>query len=182
MQTTRLLLESQSGSRAAMDELLPLVYDELRRLARAFLRRERPGHTLRPTALVHEAYLRLVSQREVTWQNRAQFFALAATMMRRVLINHAEARQAKKRWGSYERITLDPSHEIGETTDLDLVSLNQALEKLAGIDEDKVRVVEMRFFGGLTHDEIAEVTGSSRATVEREWSFARAWLRRELSG
>ncbi len=163
-----------------MDALLPLVYDELRRLARAFLRRERPGHTLQPTALVHEAYLRLVSQREVTWQNRAQFFALAATMMRRILVNHAEARRAKKRGGGQETITLEPSHAIGMTAAIDVVSLNQALEKLGAIDQDKVHIVEMRFFGGLTHDEIAEVTGRSRATIEREWSFARAWLCREL--
>jgi RNA polymerase sigma factor (TIGR02999 family) len=181
-QTSLLDNDWQSGRRAAMDELMPVIYDDLRRMARAFLRRERPGHTLQPTALVNEVYLRLVGQRTVSWASRAQFFGLAATMMRRILVNHAEAKRAAKRGGRLEQMTIDPLHAMSEPAGLDVMALNEALERLSAVDPEKARIIEMRFFGGLTNDEVAEVLGRSRATIEREWSFARAWLYRHLSG
>ncbi len=179
-EVTRLLIEWEHGNKAALDQLMPLVYDELRRLAAHYLQQERSGHTLQPTALVNEAYLRLVDQRNVDWRNRAQFFGLAAQMMRRILVNHAEARKAAKRGGDAERLPLDDSLSLSRENDVDILALNDALNRLADFDEQKSKVVELRFFGGLKMDEVAEFIGKSTATTEREWSLARAWLYREL--
>jgi RNA polymerase sigma factor (TIGR02999 family) len=173
------------STRPVLDEMLPLVYEELHRLASSYLARERPDHTLQPTALVHEAYLRLVPQRGVDWGNRAQFLGVAAGMMRRILVNHARDRAAGKRGGGRRRVSL--SHvELpaagGEAPDIDLIVLEDALVRLAALDERKAKVVELRFFGGLTMSEVAEVLGISLATVEREWSFSRAWLFDAIDG
>ncbi len=170
------------SARDALDEMLPLVYDELHRLAGRYLGRERRDHTLQPTALVHEAYLRLVRQREVDWGNRAQFLGLAAGIMRRILVNYARDRAAAKRSGDRERVSLSLVQAPAGGGDLDLLALEGALERLGEIDARKSRVVELRFFGGLTMDEIAEVLEISRATVERDWAFARAWLYDALEG
>lgn len=178
---TQLLIAWNQGDQAARDELMPLVYDELRRLARGYLRRERPNHTLQPTALVHDAFLRLVDQSQVNWQNRAHFLGAAARLMRQILINHAEARRAAKRGGSADRVSLDDVDRLTVEQEVDLTALNEALKKLERLDPMQGRIVEMRFFGGLTIEETAEATGVSSATVKREWSTARAWLRRELS-
>jgi RNA polymerase sigma factor (TIGR02999 family) len=178
---TELLMAWNQGDQAAHDRLAPIVYEELRRLARGYLRRERPGHTLQPTALVHEAFLRLIDQSQVNWQNRAHFFGIAARLMRQILINHAEARRAAKRGGEAERISLNDVDQFTVEQGLDLAALNEALEKLEQIDPPQSRIVELRYFSGLTIEEIAEVMGISPATVKREWSTARAWLRRELS-
>jgi RNA polymerase sigma factor (TIGR02999 family) len=177
---TQLLLAWQGGNQAALDELFPIVYDELRRLARGYLRQERPGHTLQPTALVHEAYLRLIDQRSVSWQNRAQFFGLAAQMMRRILVNHAVARRADKRGGDAQRIPLDDVLEVLEARQVDVVALDLALTKLHDLDARQSQIVELRFFGGLTVEETAEVIGISPATVKREWTAAKLWLLREI--
>jgi RNA polymerase sigma factor (TIGR02999 family) len=177
---TQLLLAANRGDKEALDRLMPRVYDQLRRLAASFLRRERPDHTLQPTALVNEAYLRLVDQRAVAWENRAQFFALAAQMMRRILVNHAEARRAGKRGGGAGRVTLDASHAIAEDRTVEVIAVHQALDKLAAFDALKARLVELRMFAGLTTEEAASVVGKSKATVEREWRVARAWLHNEL--
>lgn len=178
---SQLLRAWNKGDRAAQDELMPLVYDELRRLARSYLRRERPDHTLQPTALVHEAYLKLVDQKSVNWQNRAHFFGIAALMMRRILVNYAEGRQAAKRGGSARRLSLSAIDRLAGKQELDLIALDDALKSLAEIDPQQSRIVELRYFGGLTIEEIAEVTGISVATVNREWNVARAYLRREIS-
>ena len=178
---TALLIASGSGDTNARDRMLPLIYDELRSLAATYLRRERPGHTLQPTALVHEAYMRMIDQRQVDWSNRAQFVGLAAVMMRRILVNHARDRIAAKRGGDAERVPLTVVAEQIGTSEVDLLGLHDALERLAALDARKSQVVELKFFGGLTMEEIASVTGVSRATVEREWTFARAWLYRAMS-
>jgi RNA polymerase sigma factor (TIGR02999 family) len=178
---TQLLIAWNQGDQGARAELMPLVYDELRRLARGYLRRERPNHTLQPTALVHEAYLRLIDQSRVNWQNRAHFFGIAARVMRQLLINHAEARRAAKRGGSAERITLNDLDHVAVEQEVDLVALDEALKRLERLDPPQGQIVELRFFGGLTVEEIAEVMAVSPATVKREWGTARAWLRRELS-
>ncbi|MGE0129752.1 MAG: sigma-70 family RNA polymerase sigma factor [Blastocatellales bacterium] len=180
-QITRMLIAWNQGDESARDELMPLIYDELRRLARARLRRERINHTLQPTALVHEAFLRLVDQSKVNWQNRAHFFGAAARLMRQILINHAEARRAAKRGGEAERISLNDVDRFKVEEEIDLVALNEALKRLERIDPRQGRIVEMRYFSGLAIEEIAEALGVSPATVKREWSAARAWLRRELS-
>ena len=172
---TELLLDWTRGSEQARDQILPLVYHELRRLARALLGRERRNHTLQATALVHEAYLRLIDQRQVDWMNRAQFLGVAAVMMRRILVNHARGRAADKRGGEARRVTLSLAH-VGETPSVDLIALHEALDALAEIDARKSRIVELKFFGGLTTAEMAEVMELSPATIEREWSFSRAWL------
>jgi RNA polymerase sigma factor (TIGR02999 family) len=177
---TGLLLDWGRGDETARDGLMPFVYDELRRIAAAYLSRERPGHTLQPTALVHEAYLRLVDQRRVDWRNRAQFVGLAAMMMRRVLVNHARDRAAGKRGGQAERVPLTLAIEPLAAPQVDVLAIHQALDRLQTIDQRKGRIVELKFFGGLTTDEIAEVMGISPATIEREWSFARAWLHEEM--
>lgn len=179
---TRLLLEWCRGDRGTLDRLMPQVYDELRRLAAAQLSRERSDHTLQPTALVHEAFLRLVDQRSVDWKNRAQFLGLAAQMMRRILVNHARDRAALKRGGGVERVTLGALEGWSAGEAIDLEALHDALERLSAIDERKGRVVELKFFGGLTTEEIAEVVNASTATVERDWRFARAWLYDALAG
>ena len=177
---TELLIEASSGDKPALDEILPLVYDELRKIAQNYLNRERPDHTLQATALVHEASLRLIDQRKADWKNRSQFFGLAAQMMRRILVNHAESRQAEKR-GSGQKLQLDETVDVSFEENLDLLALDEALKKLEQFDEQKSKIVEMRFFGGLTIEETANVLGKSHATVEREWAFAKAWLHRELS-
>lgn len=164
----------------ALDELMPVVYDELRRLAQSYLSRERPGHTLQTTALVHEAYLRLVDQKSVNWQNRAQFFGIAAQMMRRILINHARERNAQKRQGYATKVSLDEAISVFENREVDLVALDEALDKLAALDSQQAQIVELRFFGGLTIDEAAEVIEISPATTKREWEAAKLWLRRQL--
>lgn len=179
---TQLLLAWTAGDRQALDQMLPLVYDELHQLAAQYLGRERPDHTLQPTALVNEAYLRLINQRNVDWRNRAQFLGVAAHMMRRILVNHARDRGAAKRPGSRERVSLSLVEISSGAPEVDMVVLQDALERLARLDDRKAKVVELRFFGGLTMDEIAEVLAVSRATVEREWSFARAWLYDAIEG
>jgi RNA polymerase sigma factor (TIGR02999 family) len=179
-EVTNLLLRWGGGDREALDALAPLVYDELRRLAARYLRRERLDHTLQSTALVHEAYLRLIDQRNVRWQNRAQFFGLAAELIRRILVDHARAKQAAKRGGSAYKLTLDEALDASEPRDLDLVRLDDVLQGLGKIDPQQSRVVELRFFAGLTIEETAEVLGISPATVKRDWLVAKAWLRREM--
>ena len=181
---TPLPIERDAGDRQRLDSMLPLVYEELHRLASGYLARERPDHTLQPTALVHEAYLRLVPQHGVNWSNRAQFLGVAASMMRRILVNHARDRTATKRPGGRERITLGHLElpADAEPAEVDLIVLEDALVKLASLDERKAKVVELRFFGGLTMSEVAEVMGISRATAEREWSFSRAWLYDAIEG
>jgi RNA polymerase sigma factor (TIGR02999 family) len=175
---TALLRDWSGGDREALERLMPVVYAELRRLAAAQLRSERPDHTLQPTALVHEAYLRLAEQRSVAWVNRGHFFRIAARIMRRILVDHARRRSAIKR--SPEPLRLAPS-EIEEADRApELVALDSALDSLEKIDPQQARVVELRFFGGLTVEETAEATGISTATVKREWRTARAWLRREI--
>jgi RNA polymerase sigma factor (TIGR02999 family) len=166
----------------SLDKLMPAVYDELRRQAARYLRREQPGHTLQTTALIHEAYVRLVDQHNVQWQNRAHFFGVAAQMMRRILVDHARTKKRAKRGGSDIRISLNDATVAVKGQDLDVVEVDEALTRLAKIDEQQSRVVELRFFSGLTVEETAEVMGISPATVKREWSMARAWLHRELSG
>jgi RNA polymerase sigma-70 factor (ECF subfamily) len=177
---TRLLERWSGGDRAALDELMPLVYDELRRLAGNYLRRERADHTLEPTALVNEAYLLLVGQRSTRWQNRAQFIGVAANMMRRILVSYARAHNAAKRGGQHFTVSLGEADRFGERPDVDLLAVHEALERLAAIDPQQARVVELKFFGGLTIEEAAEVLGVSHTTVETDWKMARAWLRREL--
>jgi RNA polymerase sigma factor (TIGR02999 family) len=176
------LLELGRQDKPGLDEMFPLVYDELHRLAVQYLSREGVGHTLQPTALVHEAYLHLVDQRRVDWRNRAQFLGLAAGMMRRILANHARDRAAAKRVGDRERVSISLIEAPSGGPDVDLIALEEALERLAALDPRKARVVELRFFGGLTTEEVAEVLEVSRATVEREWSFARAWLFDAIEG
>ncbi len=177
---TRLLLAWGDGDRQALDELTPLVYQELRRLAESYLRRERGGHTLQPTALVHEAYLKLVDQRGLRWQNRAHFFGIAAQTMRQILVDHARARLAEKRGGGEIRFSLDEAIDASDERADQLVALDDALLALAAFDPQKSRVVELKYFGGLTLEEMAEVLGISRATVIREWRMAKAWLYGQL--
>ncbi len=177
---TQLLVAWSEGDRAALDELMPLVYDELRGLASAYLARERQGHTLQTTALVHEAYLKLVDQRRVQWQNRAHFFGVAAQMMRRILVSHARAHSAKKRGQGAPPLSLDKAPEVSAKPKVDLVALDEALDRLTEIDPRQGRVVELRFFGGLSIEEAGEVLSLSPATVGREWRMAKAWLYKEF--
>lgn len=176
---TVLLRAWGKGDEEARDKLLSLIYAELRRRAAARLRRERREHSLQPTALVHEAYLRLVGQ-EVAWKNRAHFFGLASQMMRRILVDHARGRKRGKRAGGWTRVELDEAVAISEQRDVDLVLLDQALAELSELDPRHGRIVELRFFGGLTVEQTAEVLGVSEATVKRDWSLARTWLFRRL--
>ncbi|HMF09484.1 MAG TPA: sigma-70 family RNA polymerase sigma factor [Thermoanaerobaculia bacterium] len=180
---TTLLRRWGDGDRQALESLMPLVYDELRGLAVHHLRAERPDHTLQPTALVHEAYLRLIDQKNVVWQNRAHFFGIASQMMRRILVDHARRRNASKRDGSAYRIELGGEEGSAESPDRDaeLLALDRALTQLEELDPRQSRIVELRFFGGLTVEETAEVAGVSTATVKREFRTARAWLRHELN-
>ena len=178
---TQLLLQWGHGDRAALDALTPLVYDVLRKLAARYLRRERPGHTLESTALVHEAYMRLIDQRNVHWQNRNQFFGLASELIRRILVDHARARMAAKRGGVHVQLSLDEAIAAPEEKDLDLVALDDALVALATVDQQQSRIVELRYFGGLTIEQTAEVLQISPATVKRDWTVAKAWLKREMT-
>jgi RNA polymerase sigma-70 factor (ECF subfamily) len=178
---TALLKAWGSGDLHARDELLPLVYEELRGRAAAYLRRERADHTLQPTALIHEAYLRLVDQQRVAWQNRAQFCGIAAQMMRRILVDHARAQQAAKRPAAAMKVTLDEEIAHANSIDCDLLLLNQALSELAAFDPRQAEIVELRYFGGLAEQEVAEVLAISRSTVTREWQAARAWLYRRMT-
>lgn len=161
--------------------LMPLVYDELRRLAAGYLGRERADHTLQPTALVNEAYMLMVDQNRARWQNRAQFVGVAAHMMRRILVDHARAAQAQKRGGQNYTVSLSQADRFGDQPDVDLLRVHEALERLAAVYPQQARIVELRFFGGLTIEEAAEATGFSHTTVERDWKIARAWLHREMN-
>jgi len=172
----------QEDDRQSLETLLPIVYQELRRLAAAYLRRERQGYTLQPTALVHEAYLRLLKDKPDRWQNRAHFCAIAAHSMRQILIERARARDAQKRGGERQRVTLDEALVRGGERSIDLIALDQALERLATLDAEQARLVVLRFFGGLTIEETADAMNISPATVKRHWTVACAWLARELEG
>jgi RNA polymerase sigma factor (TIGR02999 family) len=167
------------GDREALEELMPMVYDELRRLARSYLRRERPDHTLEPTALVHEVYLRLIDQEQTRWQSRAHFFGIAARLMRQILVEHARSRRAAKRGGGL-RLTLSKALLRIEERSIDLLALDDALSELESIDPEKSRIVELRFFGGMSIEETAEDMGISTATIIRQWRVARAWLFRRV--
>jgi RNA polymerase sigma-70 factor, ECF subfamily len=180
-EVTDLLLSWRQGDAAALDRLIPVVYDELRRVARRRLRGEAPGHALQSTALVHEVYLRLVDVERMTVKNRAHFFALAATLMRQILVDHARRQHADKRGGHATMVSLDGVVPVALPSSVDVLALDQALGALSEIDDRQCRVVELRFFAGLTIDETAEALGVSPATVEREWALAKAWLYRQLS-
>jgi len=178
---TELLIDWGKGDQAALDRLMPLVYNELRRLASNYLRRERATHTLQPTALVNEAYLKLIDQTNAKWQNRAQFFGISAQLMRRILVDHARQHQAAKRGGSnQQRLSITSAEQFAKQPEIDLLALNEALDELAQMDPQQGRIVELKFFAGLSIEETAEVLGISHATVERDWKIARAWLRRQL--
>jgi len=178
---TQLLVHWGKGDKQALDRLMPLVYDELHRMASRYLRRERQGHTLQTTALINEAYLRIVDQDRVNWQNRAHFFGVAAQMMRRILVDHARSHLYAKRGGGAQKLTLDEAIATPQERDLDLVALDDALTALAEIDPQQSRIIELRFFGGLTIEETAEVLNISPATVKRDWNMAKAWLYGEIS-
>ena len=177
---TRLLNKWRDGDEAALQQLVPIVHDELRRLARRQMAGERPAHTLQPTALVNEAYLRLVDLKHMQWQNRAHFLAMAARLMRRILVDFARSRGYQKRGGGAKRVTFTEALQVAEGEPTDVVALDAALEALARTDERKSRVVELRFFGGLSIEETAEVLNVSRETVKRDWTFAKLWLLRHL--
>jgi RNA polymerase sigma factor (TIGR02999 family) len=177
---TVLLGEWSRGNHDALNQLLPVVYAELRRVAARQLRRERPNHTLQPTALVHEAYLRLVDQRQLDWQGRAHFFGVAAQVMRRVLVDHARRRAADKRGQGVPRVPIDEAYEVAASSELPILALDHALDRLQQLDANLARLVELRAFGGLTIEEAAHVLSVSPATVKRDWRTARAWLTREL--
>jgi RNA polymerase sigma factor (TIGR02999 family) len=180
---TQLLIAWTDGHPDALENLVPLVYQELRRMAARYMRREAAGHALQPTALVHEAYMRLIDQRQVKWRNRAHFFGVAAAMMRRILVDQARRRRAEKRGDGWERVTLVGDEAAADgPEEVDVLALHESLERLAAFDPQQERIVELRYFGGLTIEEAAEVVGVSKATVVREWTFAKAWLRAELSG
>ena len=181
-QVTQLLTEWRSGDPSALEKLIPLVQPELQRLAHHYMSRERPGHTLQTTALLDDAYLQLADKTHPHWQNRAHFFAVAAQLMRRIMVDHARQRHALKRSGGAIRITLDECAAVTETRSAELLALDEALEKLAAADQRKARVVEMRYFGGLTMEEIADVLKIHVNTVTRDWTAARAWLFAALSG
>ena len=180
-QVTQLLIDWGNGDKSALDQLIPLVYGELRRLARYYMRRERAGGTLQTTALANEAYMRLIDQKNVRWQNRAHFFGIASQLMRRILIDQARKRHNAKRGGDLRKVPLDEAAVVSQGRAADLIALDEALTSLEAIDERKSRVVELRFFGGLNIEETAEVLSVSPATVQREWSMAKAWLYREIS-
>lgn len=177
---TALLIAWSDGDRAALERLLPLIERELHRIARHYMRRENPGHTLQTTALVNEAYFRLVDQRNVRWQNRAHFFGIAAQIMRRILMNYARDRHRAKRGGHAVQVSLSEVAVVGEERSAELLALDEALGRLAAFDARKCRVVELRYFGGLSVEETAEVLGVSAVTVERDWKAAKAWLAREI--
>jgi RNA polymerase sigma factor (TIGR02999 family) len=181
-QITHLLKKWSDGDEQALDKLTPLVYDELRQQAARYLHKERPNHSLQATALINEAFLRLIDAKDVQWQSRAHFFAIAANLMRRILVDHARRRDAEKRGGSKMRLTLDEALAVAKERDVDLLAIDEALDRLARIDEQQARVVELRFFSGLSVEETAAALGVSPKTVKRDWSVARAWLRREIGG
>jgi RNA polymerase sigma factor (TIGR02999 family) len=178
---TELLLELSGGNRAVVDELIPFLYRELKRIAAAQLKQERPNHTLQVTALVHEAYLKLVDQSQVHWQNRAHFFGVAAQVMRRILLDYAKGRARGKRGGGLRRTSFDEALTVSYDRAYELVEIDEALQRLEALDQRQAKVVEMRFFGGLSVEETAEALGVSEPTVKREWAMARAWLHREIS-
>ena len=180
-EVTRLLLAWSRGDESALEKLIPLVYEELHRLAHGYMDRERAGHTLQTTALVNEAYLRLIDASQVRWQNRAHFFAVSAQLMRRVLVDFARSRNYQKRGGEAHQVSFDEALMVSQERSADLVALDDALTSLAAIDSRKSRVVELRFFGGLSVEEAAEVLQVSPDTVMRDWAFAKVWLLRELS-
>jgi RNA polymerase sigma factor (TIGR02999 family) len=180
-EVTELLVDWRNGDQEALNNLIPLVYDELHRLARRYLRRERPNHTLQTTALVHEAYLRLVDENDGNWRNRAQFFAVASQLMRHILVDYARGHNAGKRGGNYKKVSFYEEMLVSGDKGPDLMALDEALNSLATIDLEQSRVVELRVFGGLTVEETAEVLGVSPRTVKREWSMARAWLHRQIN-
>ena len=179
---TQLLTNWSKGDRSALEQLMPLVYGELRRLASSYLRRERPDHTLQSTALVHEAFMRLINQRDVEWKSRAHFYGIAAQMIRRILVDYARSQNAEKRGSGAIKLELDDALAVPQESGLDVVGLNDALERLAVFDERQSRIVELRFFAGLSIEETAEVMHLSPASIKREWTSARAWLFRELQG
>jgi len=179
---TQMLAAWAGGDQTALEQLTPLVYEELRRLARQRMRRERPGHTLQTTALANEAYLRLVDQTQVRWQNRAHFFAIAAQQMRRILVDYARRRLYQKRGGGALQVTLAEAEGLTDEHTPDLVALDEALRSLAEVDPRRAQVVELKFFGGLTNEETAEVLKVSTGTVERDWTIAKAWLHSQLKG
>jgi len=179
-EVTRLLAELSRGNRSAESELIPLVYDELRRIAARFMKQERPDHTLQATAVVHEAYLKLVKQQNVSWQSKAHFLAVAASVMRRVLLDYARSHGREKRGGAHADLPLDEALVFCRQRSDELIELDQALSRLAEVDQRQNQVVELRYYGGLTVEETAAVLGVSPKTVKREWSVARAWLHREI--
>jgi len=179
-EVTQILQNLKEGKGEASEKLLPLVYDELRRLASRYMRRERPDHTLQATALVHEAYLRLIDQTQADWKDRAHFFGIAARLMRQILVDHAREHNAQKRGGDVTKLSIDEAISFANKNDFDLVMLDDALKTLASFDPQQSRIVELRFFAGLTIEETAEVIGISSSTVKREWGLAKAWLRREV--
>ena len=180
-EVTRLLVAWRNGDQEALERLTPLVYGELHRLAHRFMRRESPDHTLQTSALVNEAYLRLIDYKQVDWQNRAHFFGIAAQMMRQILIDHARSHARAKRGGALRQVSFEETAIISEERAAELIGLDDALTALAAFDLSKSRIVELRFFGGLTNEEVGEVMGMSLRTVEREWRKAKAWLRRAIS-
>lgn len=180
---TQMLIELTDGNTEVVNQILPHIYEELRRLAGSYLRRERPDHTLQPTALVHEAYMKLIDQKQVRWQNRAHFFGIAAQVMRRILMDHARKHKAEKRGGEADKLPLEDEILVvsNEKSD-ELIALDDALERLAKLDPQKARIVELRYFGGLSIEEAAEVTGVSVPTVNRQWRMAKAWLYGQIAG
>ena len=179
---TQMLRQWSDGNREALEELMPLVYDELHKQARRYLRRERPNHTLQTTALINEAYLKLIDQREVNWESRTHFFAVAANMMRRILVDHARAKHREKRGGADENLPLEEAMLIvSDEKSIDLIALDEALNRLAAFDEQQLRIVELRYFSGLSLEETAAVLKVSRTTVANDWALAKAWLHRELT-
>jgi RNA polymerase sigma-70 factor (ECF subfamily) len=179
-EVTALLLKWRSGDKTALDKLTPLVYDELHRLAHGYIKREHSGHTLQTTALVHEAYLRLVEQEDIRWQNRAHFFAVSAQVMRHILVDYARKSRSRKRGGNVQRVSLDEAAIVSAERASELVELDDALQRLAESHPRRSKLVELRYFAGLNNQDAAEVLKVSEATVERDWRFAKAWLYREL--
>jgi len=180
-EVTQLLIEIKRGSRNAEDRLIPLVYSELRRIAAQCLRRESPGHTLQPTALVHEAYLRLTRMQEIDWQSRSHFFAIAATLMRRILVDHARAHLAQKRGLGWKAVEIEDAVLVSPERSEDIIALDDALQLLAQLDERQCRIVELRFFSGMSEEEAGQVLGISARTVKRDWRIAKAWLYNQLN-
>ena len=178
---TLILDRINNGETSAPDELLPLVYDELRKLANGYLKQERPDHTLQPTALVHEAYIRLTDWENVSWQGRAHFFSVAAQVMRNILVDHARRKKAEMHGGNLQKLALDEAISFSDEREVDLVDLDDALNELANLDERQAKIIELRFFGGLTIDETAHALNVSAMTISRDWNFAKAWLYRRLS-